>query len=215
VAFSVTRGLGLLGPPPVSAAVLVVGVGLIAWRARATRADLGLDPAAVASGLRWGAATFGLVLVILLVGVLLPATNGFLHDSRAEISGGRLLYELFVTQLLITAIPEEFAFRGVLFGSASTLWSEWRAIIITSVLFGLWHIEPTLATMSDNNATRGVSNTIPGQILVVIGAVAATFVGGVAFCWLRMKSKSLVAPIIAHVATNGVALTVAWFAVHY
>ena len=34
------------------------------------------------------------------------------------------------------------------------------------------------------------------------------------FCWLRLESRSLAAPITTHVATNGLALTVAWFAVH-
>jgi len=34
------------------------------------------------------------------------------------------------------------------------------------------------------------------------------------FCWLRLRSKSLLAPVLAHAATDGLALTVAWFAVH-
>jgi membrane protease YdiL (CAAX protease family) len=34
------------------------------------------------------------------------------------------------------------------------------------------------------------------------------------FCWLRLRSKSLVAPVIAHAAVNGAALTVAWFTLH-
>jgi len=37
---------------------------------------------------------------------------------------------------------------------------------------------------------------------------------GLVFCWLRLRSRSLIAPVMAHVATNGLALTVAWFAVH-
>jgi membrane protease YdiL (CAAX protease family) len=31
------------------------------------------------------------------------------------------------------------------------------------------------------------------------------------FAWLRLRSRSLVAPVLAHIATNGVALVVAWF----
>ena len=88
-----------------------------------------------------------------MVAAVIPATNGFLHDSRAQISGGRLLYELGVSIVLLTAIPEELAFRGVLLGSALRLWGPWRASLITSALFGLWHIAPTLHTMSDNRAS--------------------------------------------------------------
>jgi membrane protease YdiL (CAAX protease family) len=42
----------------------------------------------------------------------------------------------------------------------------------------------------------------------------STSVAGVVFSWLRLRSRSLVACVIAHFATNGVALAVAWFVVH-
>jgi len=45
--------------------------------------------------------------------------------------------------------------------------------------------------------------------------VAVTFIAGLVFCWLRLRSGSLIAPVIAHVATNGLALTVAWVVVHH
>jgi CAAX protease family protein len=42
-----------------------------------------------------------------------------------------------------------------------------------------------------------------------------TACAGMVFCWLRLRSGSLIAPILAHVATNGLALAVAWFTVHH
>ena len=177
-------------------------------------ADLGLGRADAGAGLRYGAGAFGLVLLVLIVAAVIPATNGFLHDSRAQISGGRLLYGVGVSIVLFTAIPEEFAFRGVLLGSALRLWGPWRASLITSALFGLWHITPTLHTMSDNRVVSGLSATVGGQVLLVLGSIAVTFVAGLAFCWLRLRSRSLIAPVMAHAAINGLALTVAWFAVH-
>ncbi len=194
--------------------LLTAALVLIAWRAGATRADVGLDRTDMRAGARYGACAFGIVLLFLVVAAVIPATNGFLHDSRAQISGGRLLYELGVSIVLLTAIPEEFAFRGVLLGSALRIWGPWRASLITSALFGLWHIEPTLHTMSDNRLVAGASASVGGQILVVLGSIAVTFVAGLVFCWLRLRSKSLIAPVMAHVATNGLALTVAWFTIH-
>lgn len=212
--FSVARGAGVVGPPLVAASGLIAVLGIVAWTAGATGAELGLGRGRVRSGLRWGFGAFGIVLVVLVAGVLIPATNGFLHDSRGEISGGQLVYELTVSILLLTAIPEEFAFRGVLLGSAMRLWRTRRACLVSSALFGLWHIAPTLHTMSDNRAVQGATDTVLGKGLVVAGSVAVTFVAGLLFCWLRLRSRSLVAPVLAHVATNGVALVVAWFAVH-
>jgi membrane protease YdiL (CAAX protease family) len=192
-----------------------VALVLIAWSAGGTRADLGLGRTDVRAGVRYGAGAFGVVLLVLIVAAVIPATNGFLHDSRAKIDGSRLLYELAVSIVLLTAIPEEFAFRGVLLGSALRLWGPWRASLITSALFGLWHIEPTLHTMSDNRLVAGASTSVGGQVLVVFGSVAVTFIAGLVFCWLRLRSRSLIAPVMAHVATNGVALAVAWFTVHW
>src|SRR5215469_9805960 len=213
ILFNVLRSLGLLGPAryvwlPVS--LLTAALALIAWATGATLADLGLERQDLRSGVLYGAGAFGVVLLVLVVAAVIPATNGFLHDSRAQISGGRLLYELGVSILLLTAIPEEFAFRGVLLGSALRLWGPWRASLITSVLFGLWHILPTLHTMRDNRVVAVASASIAGQSLVVLGSVAVTFVAGLIFCWLRLRSNSLIAPVMAHVATNGLALAVAW-----
>ena len=166
------------------------------------------------AGVRYGAGALGLVLLALLAAAVVPVTNGFLHDSRAHIDGARLLYEVGVPIVLLTAIPEELAFRGVLLGSGLRLWGPWRASLITSALFGLWHIAPTLHTMSDNHAFRGEAASIAGQALLVVGSIVVTFAAGLAFCWLRLRSRSLIAPVMAHAATNGLALTVAWFAVH-
>ena len=215
VLFTLARTFHLLGPTGVGVGLLMAALILIAWVNGATLADLGLRPSDMLAGLGYGAGALGLVLLVLLVAAAIPAANGFLHDSRAQIDGGRLLYELGVSIVLLTAIPEEFAFRGVLLGSALKMWSPWRASLITSVLFGLWHIAPTLGTMSDNHEFKGAAASVGGEVLLVLGAIAVTSIAGLAFCWLRLRSKSLIAPIMAHAATNGVALTVAWFAVHH
>jgi len=154
------------------------------------------------------------VLVALAVAALLPLTSGALRDARGNIGGAQLAYELVVDVLLLTAIPEEFAFRGVLLGSAVAQWGPLRGVLVVSALFGLWHVQPTLATMTDNPAVSGASGSAAGRVLVVLGAVAVTFVAGLVFAWLRLRSRSLLAPVLAHAATNGLGLAVAWFALH-
>lgn len=214
VLFTVARTFRLLGPPALSISLLGAALVLIARSAGASLADLGLGRNDVRAGLLYGAGAFGVVLLVLVVAAVIPATNGFLHDTRAEISGGRLLYELGVSLVLLTAIPEEFAFRGVLLGSGLRMWGPWRASLITSALFGLWHIAPTLHTMSDNHIFRGASASVGGQVLLVLGSIAVTSIAGLVFCWLRLRSRSLIAPVVAHAATDGLALAVAWLAAH-
>ena len=94
----------------VATAALIV----IAWTCRAALADLGLRRVDLPSGLLYGGTALGLVLVVLILAAAVPLTNGFLHDARAQIGGARLAYELGVTIVLLTAVPEEFAFRGYL-----------------------------------------------------------------------------------------------------
>ena len=96
VLFTVARSSGLLGPAVLSVSLLTAALALIAWSAGAALADLGLRRADVRAGLLYGAAACGVVLLALVMAAVIPATNGFLHDSRAQIGGGRLLYELGV-----------------------------------------------------------------------------------------------------------------------
>lgn len=214
VAFTVLRGLGLAGPPGVSVPLLVAALALVAAWSGASFADLGLERAALPAGLRYGLVALAAVGIALALAAEIPMTEAALHDQRGEISGGHLLFELLVTVVVLTAIPEEFAFRGVLLGSALALWGPRRASLVTAVLFGLWHVQPTLQTMADNAAVAGASKHAAGQVALVGGAVVVTFVAGLAFAWLRLRSRSLVAPVLAHVATNGLALVAAWEVVH-
>jgi hypothetical protein len=95
VLFTVARASGLLGPPRyvyVSVCLLTVALVLIAWIAGATRADLSLARTDTRAGLGYGASAFGIVLLVLVVAAVIPATSGFLHDSRAEIGGGSALH---------------------------------------------------------------------------------------------------------------------------
>src|SRR5437016_5104135 len=64
-------------------------------------------------------------------------------------------------------------------------------------------------------AVAGASASVAGRVLVVLGSVAVTFAAGLIFCWLRLRSRSLIAPVMAHCATNGLALAVAWFTIRH
>ena len=125
------------------------------------------------------------------------------------------LLSAFVIIPVGTILVEEVAFRSVLWGMLARQLTRWRVLATSSVLFGLWHIVPTLHTMADNPAVAGASASVSGRVLVVLGSVTVTFAAGLVFCWLRLRSRSLIAPVLAHWATNGLALAVAWFTIHH
>jgi len=78
------------------------------------------------------------------------------------------------------------------------------------VLFGLWHVAPAIASADDNAALADVASASGGLAATVVATVVTTTVAGFALCWLRLRSRSLLAPALAHVATNSVAFAVAW-----
>ena len=215
VVFNLARGAGLFGPVAdwieLVLAIVLVGVAL---RGPLDRHDLGLSRDRVRSGLLWGAAAFVVVLVVVVAGALLPATSGFLDDARADIPLWRLAVDVVVGIGLLTVVPEELLFRGVLQGATTRRWGAARGVVVASVLFGLWHVLPTLSTAGGNAEFAKADATLLGRLLLVAGAVVSTSVAGAVFGWLRLRSGSLLAPMIAHLSTNGVALVVAWVVVH-
>lgn len=166
---------------------------------------LGLSPSRVRDGLRYGGLAFAAVTAVVLLGVAIPATRHNFHATRADISAGQLMLQALATIPLGTVVVEELAFRGVLLGllrlAVSTRW----AVVACSALFGLWHVPGVL------NDTSGSAGHVA---MAVAGTFCATFAAGVAFCWLRIRSGSLLAPALAHWAVNTVALVAAWFVIH-
>jgi hypothetical protein len=63
-------------------------------------------------------------------------------------------------------------------------------------------------------ASPFIAAAVFSQVLLVLGSIAVTASAGLVFCWLRLRSRSLIAPVMAHAATDGLALAVAWFAIH-
>ncbi|WP_240676874.1 hypothetical protein [Actinacidiphila soli] len=70
---------------------------LIARRDGLTRADLGLDAAALRRGLRWAPVLVGAVLAVLLLGLAVPATREAFQNARAAgLSAGQLLWRMLM-----------------------------------------------------------------------------------------------------------------------
>lgn len=212
-AFNVARALGAFGRFGDTVGLLVA-IGLVWWAMRSGRSvgQLGLGRDRLRSGLAWGGGAFGLVLAVVVLAGVVPGASDFLQDDRARISLPALVFELGVSILLLTVIPEELTFRGVLLGSGVEGWGRRRGMFASSALFGLWHVAPTLGTSGGNAQLSDVSSSAGGRAGLVVAAVLTTFVAGMVFSWLRMRSGSVVAPMLAHLATNGVTLVVAWFA---
>ncbi|NYJ07575.1 CPBP family intramembrane glutamic endopeptidase [Petropleomorpha daqingensis] len=191
----------------------IEGGALLAW-ARLdglTWSQLGLGRDRLRSGLRWGLGAVGVIGAVYVVGVLIPVFRPLFQDARYDVPLGDGLRTVFVTIPFGTVLLEELAFRSVLWGVLSRHLRQWQVLVTTSVLFGFWHVLPSLNVGSSN---KGVGEAVgTGGVLVTGGAVLLTTLGGLVFGELRRRSGSVVASALAHWAFNALGVLfglVAW-----
>ncbi|QOV40275.1 CPBP family intramembrane metalloprotease [Streptomyces ferrugineus] len=182
-----------------------------------TRADLGLDAVAVRRGLRWAPVLVGIVLLVLLVLLAVPAGREAFRDARAtDLSLGRMLWGALVRVPFGTVLLEETAFRGVLWAMIRRRHGAAWATGVSSLLFGLWHLMPSRGINRSNAAVASAFGDGPGGVAPTVAvAIVATALAGVVLCELRRRSGSLIAPMTLHWAVNGLSYALAWSAARW
>jgi membrane protease YdiL (CAAX protease family) len=188
---------------PVGAAVLL---GL-ARLAGLSWPELGLGPGTWRRGFTWAAAIIGIVALVLAAGAALPLTRDAFRDSRYHLGWGSALLTAFVLIPVGTVLLEEIAFRSVLWGLLRRVGGTFLATAVSSALFGLWHILPSLGLATDNEAIgSAVGQGRSAQVIAVLGSVLFTALSGVVFCELRRRSGSVLAAMGLHWAVNGLSV---------
>lgn len=185
-------------PLSVLALVLVVRVGGMRW------SELGLSVRHMPRGLAYGFTATVAVSAVVTAGCLIPATSPFFLSERY--SDLRMaVFSALVLIPLMTVLPEELAFRGVLQGALERVFGTTGVFVVGSLAFGLWHVTSSLGLTAGNAGLADLFGTGPAGRLAGIGlAVAATSVAGAGFIWFRRRSRSLLAPIGLHWAFNAV-----------
>jgi membrane protease YdiL (CAAX protease family) len=202
----------------VGGAHLAVGLGLaacllaVARAAGLTAADLGLARSAWPAGLRWGVAAAALVGAAYAVASLLGPVRQALPEGDGGL-GRATLWAVLVVIPLGTVVPEELAFRGLLLALLGRGRGVLAATLLSSGLFGLWHVVASLGGGAANAAiTDVVGGDAAGTAVRVAVTIVSTSVAGVVLCWLRLRSGSLLAPILAHWTVNGLGVIVVMLA---
>ncbi len=184
----------------VGANLAAAGATLAAARwAGLTWAEIGLARGSLTAGLRWGGSCAAPVAAGYGIAVAVPALRPLLRDARiAAMDGVQLAHQALVRVPFGTVLWEEVAFRGVLLAAGARVLSLPAATAVSSAVFGIWHIRPTLDALAANDLAGGRTATGAAVVLACLGTAAA----GVAFTLLRLRSGSLLAPALLHVVTN-------------
>ena len=207
----VTSGIGYVAANTGAAALSV----LAARNRGVSWADMGMCPDQLGSGIRIGLITALPAAAVVGLGAVVPPTRGFFQDERATGGGTRhVLFETLVRIPLGTALPEEVIFRGSLLGLFAQRHSPAVAASMSSILFGAWHVLPTLRTLPLNPAGARVQGNPKHTAGAVLAAVTATTLAGYGLARLRLRSGSIAAPVVAHASLNATAYLAARFVVH-
>jgi membrane protease YdiL (CAAX protease family) len=135
---------------------------------------------ATVAGARWGAA------LALPIAILLAA--GSPSDTRWDDVDVTTAVLHAVVIIFGVACLEEVIFRGLLLRWCSSGISTTAGVAMSSVAFGLWHIAP--------------EHERSGWGIVVVLVVIGTALAGVFLCWLRLRTRSLIAPTLVHAGVN-------------
>ena len=165
-------------------------LGLV-WRTAPRSAALGL---VVALGL----ALVSVVFLRLPILAAQPVAYNPLNALPLE----TVLLRAFFWMPIDTAIPEEIEFRGALLAGLRLQVTTRRAVILSAVVFTLWHLVIVSRTLLATNFADEPLLLALG----LVGALAAIFVGGVLFAILRLRTNNLAGSIICHWAFNTVLL---------
>ena len=174
--------------------------------------DMGLGFAYLLPGLIWAGVSIAAVAMVYLIGSIFKKTREAFADERiGSLSGGRMLFQSLVEVPLGTVLFEEIAFRAVLFSMLARRFDLITAIVISSILFGLWHILPSIGSHVNNPALGGVVGSgRRGNFLAILASVVTTTLAGVLFTLMRIFSGSVIAPMGFHWATNGLGYAFSW-----
>lgn len=165
--------------------------------------DLGLDPDALVSGAALGVAVALPVSTIVGTAATSAATREvFVEDRITNTSRGEAMYHAILRIPLATALGEEMIFRGALYALFRRNHSKFKAAVMSSALFGIWHILPTIDSLNGGNS-MGSGRT--RRMAALLGTVLATGLAGLGFIVLREKGRSIATPVVVHGTINVVA----------
>jgi membrane protease YdiL (CAAX protease family) len=164
--------------------------------------DLGLDPRSMRRGVAYGALGAAVVTAGVVPALLHPKTRELFVEERGD-GSSESAYHLAVRIPFGTALAEELMFRGALLGILARRRPAWQAALLSSLIFGVWHVWPTHDSLERNPAAG--ERWERSRVGAVASTVGLTTAAGLGLSWLRTRSRSIVAPVVAHAVVNAVA----------
>lgn len=157
-------------------------------------------------GLAFGAVVFLIAygteyLIQLIRGVspsLQPYVTSYAVDGNLGRQTGLMFFAFCVIGNVINVTMEEGVFRGLFLRLAESKVSFVLAVVLSSVLFGLWHIAAPVRAYLDGDMSA------MGALLSALMLILTTGITGAKFCLLTRITGSLWMPMADHFFNNTV-----------
>lgn len=189
--------------------LLGIGILFLALKYFSLRAgEIGFGSSNVLRNILYGL-LLGAVVFILAYGVefiiQLMAGNApvfRLYVSSYSINGnlgnqtGILFFVICIIGNIVNVVMEEGIFRGLFLKLAEKKYSFIISVVISSVLFGLWHIAAPVRSYLDGERSMG------GTLMMILMLAVTTAIGGAKFCLLTKITGSLWLPMADHFFNN-------------
>jgi membrane protease YdiL (CAAX protease family) len=178
-----------------AAAIAIARAHGISW------SELGLDLEHAGRGALVGSAVAAPIAAGIIVASRSSRGRGYLRDRRvSEASRREAAYHLAVRIPLATVVLEEVIFRGTLLARLRRHRTTAVAVIATAAVFGVWHLLPALEAVEAQEHHHVAIWREPAS---AVGAtIGVTALAGIGLAALRLRSRSLLAPVIVHAALN-------------
>ncbi len=117
-------------------------------------------------------------------------------DGNQGKQTGLLFFAFCIVGNLINVVMEEGIFRGLFIRLFEKKYSFTKAVVFSSILFGIWHIAAPVRSLLDGD----ISTT--GAVITALMLIIATGITGAKFCLLTRITGSLWMPMADHFFNN-------------
>ena len=111
---------------------------------------------------------------------------------------GLLFFAFCIIGNIINVVMEEGTFRGLFIKLLETRYSFIKAVVFSSILFGVWHIAAPIRSLLDGEMS------VAGATMFALMLILTTGITGAKFCLLTKITGSLWMPMADHFLNNSI-----------